>query len=193
MKTRRNTASALTITVITALMALPGPAIGMHTPASEECPTVEGEGGWGGTTNTCAFHCQRTDKIGVKVESSDEDAKVSGSAECGGIRAKCAALAHTCSAEAVPTKHAGVGECMGSSDEWWDSSLYVGCTSTSSGCIESLDPTQPRFCVGPSSNSAHVGFFVVDGLAAGWSCVGDACVPIVPTCALDLDRLTCWV
>lgn len=76
----------------------------------------------------CKFECEEYDWLWVKASSTDDEAKVRGSASCGGAYASCGWALQECKGES--RQKAGnfdTGDCEGESSERWPSDMTVEC------------------------------------------------------------------
>lgn len=190
--------------------------------AGEGCTDEDQSSGFNGQSVSCDFSCpEGPGTVTVKVDADDSDAGVSGTADCGGDSAHCSGQNMCTATEA--RQSGGQGSCSGSSDEFYDSGLYVECSADvtriktpgpqpgsdwcpveGAPCIQSachqfgssglVDKCQAAWqklqgAVGRDTNSAA---FQADATgAAGLSCRGFVCIPVVPVCSIDESVLRC--
>lgn len=177
------------------------------------CTAEDQTGGFGGQSIGCAFVCpDAPGTISVSVDADDNDAQVSGTADCGDS-AHCSGK-NSCSGTETRTS-SGPGTCSADSDEAIDSGLYVSCSAdvkdpvddTTGGIGSDICPvTDPvQVCVQPvcgmfparqATSCSQVWqkmyetltpysvsvAFITGEAGAGLACKGFVCQPFEPTC-----------
>lgn len=110
--------------------------------AGTGCSATDDSSGMGGQKVECSFSCSKTAIINVEASAQDSDASISGTGRCGGVSVHCdddSDTSSSCTDSGGPTSHEdGGGSCSASTDEFWDSGLYVNCFESSV-----KDPTPP--------------------------------------------------
>lgn len=103
------------------------PATFAATPKEPHCRASDYTGGAGGQDVSCAFTCEQYNLVHLKVVALDEDASVTGEADCGTAHPDCSGDKE-CGAT-KKTNSAGAGSCAGHSAEAFDSGLKVECSA----------------------------------------------------------------
>lgn len=188
------------------------------------CHDEDQSNGFNGQSVGCSFSCPaEAGTVTVTVDADDSDADVSGTASCGGGTAHCSG-GDACTAT-EPRTSGGDGSCSGSSDEFYDSGLYVECSAAVTQIHPPIGPTPGSewcpvdgVCLHPacdqfmetslqskcdaaweklrgalSRDTNSAGYQADETGAAGLSCRGFVCVPIIPVCRLDDAVLHCII
>lgn len=121
-----------------------------------DCPYEDKTSGVGGQSGDCHFVCKGPGTADLSVSAQDEDASVSGSGTCAGEPLLHCAGRQSCSDSDI-TDAGGPGHCSGSSSEWFDSGIYISCSSRLRPSGE--PPDIPRKCpvqIEPSPPYPHI-------------------------------------
>jgi hypothetical protein len=160
-----------------------------------ECENYDdGPGGWGGSSMECNQPCDAGDDLRVEVENADADASVSGSFECGGGEAACSDVDNDCNSGWMgpATSDDDNGLCQGSTEETWDSSFDLYCsTRTTTDCNVTCAGAQSALSVEEGEPWAILEFDVLT--VKGWTCDSDGCEATDPSCELTDQGRTCWI
>lgn len=103
----------------------------LHVPdvGNDSCTASDQTGGVGGQSVHCTFTCPaQPGSLNVNVDADDNDAQVSGTAECGGDTVHCSGK-NSCSSNGA-RRASGAGACSADSDEAIDSGLFVECSAS---------------------------------------------------------------
>lgn len=141
------------------------------------CDAEDQTGGVGGQSISCGFTCpENPGTVSVSVNADDNDAQVSGTADCSGDTAHCSGR-QTCSATEARTG-TGTGSCSADSDEAVDSGLYVQCSASADQLPTPGDDLGSEIC--PVTEPLQV-------------CIQPVCYmldsPLVATCQLVWEKM----
>jgi hypothetical protein len=187
------------------------------------CSDEDQSSGFDGQNVGCSFNCPtEAGTVTVTVDADDSDATVSGTASCGGDKAHCSG-GDSCTDNQARTSGGG-GTCSASSDEFYDSGLYVECSAAvtkfdppigpkpgsewcpvdgvqciQSACYQLAATNLVEKCQaawekmqGVLSQDTSSTAYQADATgAAGLTCRGLVCAPIVPVCLVDQSVLRC--
>lgn len=95
------------------------------------CAKSEDDSGMGGTHVHCYYACFMGNVLVINGQADDPDADMSGSTSCGGTYAICRGVGPECKgvSEGATTDAESKAKCSGASDEFWDSTATIACSS----------------------------------------------------------------
>lgn len=180
------TSLALMIALLVAAAFVPSPA------ASDSCNGTDQ--GFGQIQDQCNFTCNKGNWIQVSG-SVDDNGGIEVVAECAGASAKCIGNG-SCSGKGWTTAaYSSYGTCKASGYGGAWTTIGYGCATGSGGTSSGGSKLQPGVHYQSPTSGASAGagtspgvhVRVVNGVASGFACGPESCVPIVPTCEFHPD------